>query len=97
MSDPVDTDALRALSTIQWSRLMDWASEAEQGLIAAADEVDRLRTESAAWSAQAIETAEVLGKTGIEVGRLRAVIENAPHEEDCPAEYGCTCWKVGAL
>lgn len=104
MSDPVDTDVLRA-----WN-----AGRADEKLFsmvaAAADEVDRLRA--------ALKDADNRLALGVLVNldgeqfvdhpvmqmlaerneRLRSVIENAPHAYECFADFApgseCTCWKA---
>lgn len=112
MTDPVDTGELRAWAV----DARDIATGGGSGpnllnvcadkLTAAADEVDRLRGEAddAYRSGYALGREHAKAKAEM---RLRAVIENAPHQiysDDtaCPAAYGeedavCTCWKADAL
>jgi len=96
MTDPVDTDALRAMAAAGDYNMGPFA-------VAAADEVDRLREAQGgeAWFHKAMEART-------ERNRLRTVIENAPHAAECEqwdleprtghalSEH-CTCWKAGVL
>ncbi|WP_336698160.1 hypothetical protein [Curtobacterium sp. USHLN213] len=75
-----------------------WHRNTATALRAAANEVDRLRDRNSMDWYQAGRDADA------ENERLRALIENAPHQLDCNTEPGgigdpniCTCWKADAL
>lgn len=100
-------EQMRALADEHKSKPLDqvaWEIGARAALRAAADEVDRLR---AAESRAYVERAQALVSLGTQIqanAHLRAVIENAPHEEprDGDDGYGCqinpcTCWKADVL
>lgn len=111
MTDPVNTDALRA-----WADdARDIANRGGNGpnmlllcasnLTAAADEIDRLRADVKA-SATMHEQARVLADSALKQrDALRAVIEDAPHDKSClraweagrVMDVDCTCWKAGVL
>lgn len=98
MTDPVDTDALRAQQWQDVDELAEWAT-------VAADEVDRLRLSDSNATHQRDQLADALRHSDNENDRLRAVIENAPHGWECAQEtydghddsIACTCWKADAL
>ncbi|WIA95783.1 hypothetical protein [Curtobacterium sp. MCBA15_004] len=103
MTDPVETDALRAPTAddireeIGWAETGPWTeiNEAVKARVAARQEVfDRwLKAHDAAVADQ--------------VDRLRTVIENAPHGDSCLWPHGdahpdaqgsfCDCWKADVL
>lgn len=67
---------------------------------------DLRETDWVPWQTQeeARENWQRIEKAADEVERLRAVIENAPHAEECPLSfaptpgtYSCNCWKADAL
>lgn len=89
----------------------DWDEEAEAHLHAAADELDRLRVR-VAWFDRYTPlgiSPEWINAIAQDNDELRAVIENAPHANECPISlhdyFGdtpakgirCTCWKADAL
>jgi hypothetical protein len=107
MTDPVDTDALRAVAAEMdnddWT---DWSStEAHvngEKVAAAADEVDRLRDRAVDDAKDREQLRVDFNARSAEASRLRAVIENAPHDSGCDMrlseairipEDKCTCWK----
>jgi hypothetical protein len=117
MTDPVDTEALRAMAAAGDYNMGPFA-------VAAADEVDRLREQLAAAEDNALTHAQDAGRFETEVDRLRAaweeaevarsaataygerlraVIENAPHDARCTVRWGkrfgyfCTCWKAEVI
>jgi hypothetical protein len=106
--DPVDTDALRALGAELRSARLGLQVPGDE-MIAAADEVDRLRAELAECDPPAAPVLEAMGDATREIFRLRAVIVNAPHGDRCRSngwydrgtsafQVGpCTCWKADAL
>lgn len=83
MTDPVDTDALRA-----------WAVDARDIATGGGSGPNLLNV-----------CADKLTAAADEVDRLRAVIENAPHDVECNegnvwrdgSFMTCTCWKAEAL
>lgn len=86
MTDPVNTDALRAVASTLHSKAFHLMN-------AAADEVDRLRAYEA-YNEHSAEWWEA------QVESLRSLIENAPHDYNCRSNYDigkCTCWKADAL
>jgi hypothetical protein len=112
MTDPVDTDALRGVS----ERLADvpingtmeqrmTVVRAQVDLRTAADEVDRLRAERDSWQRRTGDLYDEWEQQVDVTTRLRAAIENAPHEHShgTPCYAGilgfakCTCWKADAL
>lgn len=94
MTDPVDTNALRTAG----KRADYYQTGDGPTWRAAADEVDRLRTELA-WM------TEHAGQRASAYERLRAAIENAPHDVGCATaaesllgaardpQRPCICWK----
>lgn len=105
MTDPVNMDDLRAIIRDRNDVLSAWEVDA---VSAGADELDRLRAAlveaRAASDRYSQELSERREQSMLNEGRLRAVIENAPHYVDadgrwCRADAGdrCTCWKAQAL
>lgn len=110
-----DTDALRDAAWDKYAALNGIHPHSierdtfEQGWDAAADEVDRLRAAlveaRAASDRYSQELSEHREQMVLNEGRLRAVIENAPHDRDasCGFWYApqdmshCTCWNADAL
>lgn len=112
MTDPVDTDALRGVTRNEGL----WEAEALL-ITAAADEVDRLRDALVEARAASDGYSQALsehheqgilneGRLQQERDRLRAVIENAPHDtvvctfwwsRNTVEPMPCTCWKADAL
>lgn len=102
MTGPVNTDALRDAAWEKYAALNGIHPHSierdtfEQGWDAAANEVDRLRAKVARRDTK-------LGDYAVELDRLRAVIENAPHDQSgadgCMSLVGgkCDCWKADAL
>lgn len=111
MTDPVNTNALRTFALRnQASNIRADATEAEQdwlevaeSLEAAADEVDRLRAGIVHMVPD--YTVPQFSRILRDRDRLRAVIADAPHDEECHWStlmnydelYSCTCWKAEAL
>lgn len=112
MTDPVDTDALRAL--VNQHNDLDplghqmWELAARSSLRAAADEVGRLRVRCEHLDGEHEQVKANRDQIIVDYQRLRAVIENAPHDADCwlledpdegvlPSHRRCTCWKADAL
>lgn len=88
-------EQMRALADAEANRRDDrqdpyWTSKAIKALRAAADEVGRLRANVARRDVK-------LDNYAVDLDRLRAVIENAPHREHCRPHIACTCWKADAL
>lgn len=102
MTDPVDTAALRTAGRM----IAPGFPGVDKAMDTAADEVDRLRAELM-QAQQDVTDAENDGIGWMDrANRLRAVIENAPHDEsvcDVPTALlermtvPCTCWKADAL
>lgn len=109
MTDPVDTDALRKIADELSTAISD-PYDCEPLLRAAADEVDRLRSELSsarlyrdAWKSGMEVAGDQYMHTKQENKRLRAAIENAPHADWCMIhaliKYDriCNCWKADVL
>lgn len=79
------------------------AAEATKALTAL--EIDLLRKDVAFWIEQSDIWKRVANDERDATDRLRAVIENAPHDRDASCGFGvdprdisnCTCWKADAL
>ncbi|UXZ57074.1 hypothetical protein [Curtobacterium sp. Arg-1] len=118
MTDPVDTDALRGDGeTMRRSAdVLDAISDIgpqqrarAERIIAAADEVDRLRKELAKndpsfWQEQSDTWKRLANDERAITDRLSAVIAAQQHDDLCAvwdlnggtSDEGCTCWKADA-
>jgi hypothetical protein len=115
MTDPVDTDALRESSIWVRTGLRWWLKHHGDpaindhvvglggDLAAAADEVDRLRAELGTQARVNKNLKRAADAFLDEGNRLRAVIENAPHDSitckwwwsrNTVEPMSCTCWKA---
>lgn len=64
------------------------------------DAVDMALPKTSGHGVHIMFGADALRAAADEVDRLRAVIENAPHQLDCSSETHaghCDCWKADAL
>lgn len=95
MTDPVDTDALRAARRLVARLDENCLANAE------APNADDLVTLARDAYEEGQEDAEL--RSADEVDRLRMVIVSAPHAEDClegdtdrytRKPFSCTCWKA---
>lgn len=100
--EPTDDDALLSPR--------EWIEAARTDLRAAADEVDRLRADNEHLGGELSAVTANRDHTADEFQRLRSVIANAPHAENCTIEFWratwgdrapknarCSCWKKDAL